>query len=234
MMQGADAPLVETAHIDVVSEAIHNMPESMQEVLLAIFHEQVPYSELGRRLGCSKTQAWRKAQAALSHITRLIGNHPILIERYNVFSNWNEASWMVIDSLDRMMPREAHHDIIEWATRQLADRVRKGQELEGFLFNAIATEAVQELKHRNLWEPHAFHAVLCGKQHDYGHDNINAFGLIGVAVRINDKYARLRNLTDRNEPLNEPLLDSWLDLIGYSVIAEMLINNTFNLELEAA
>ena len=36
--------------------------------------------------------------------------------------------------------------------------------------------------------------VVIAKQHDYGHDNIMAFKEQGLAVRLWDKVARLKNL----------------------------------------
>jgi hypothetical protein len=77
--------------------------------------------------------------------------------------------------------------------------------------------------------------LLCRKQHDYGHENINNFGLIGVAVRICDKIARAENLRHResNAVRNETVIDTYEDIIGYAVIALMLDADTFNLHLEA-
>jgi hypothetical protein len=77
--------------------------------------------------------------------------------------------------------------------------------------------------------------LLCRKQHDYGHENINNFGLIGVAVRICDKIARAENLKTResNAVRNETVIDTYEDIIGYAVIALMLDAGTFNLNLEA-
>lgn len=77
--------------------------------------------------------------------------------------------------------------------------------------------------------------LLCRKQHDYGHENINNFGLIGVAVRICDKIARAENLKTResNAVRNETVIDTYEDIIGYAVIALMLDAGTFNLQLEA-
>lgn len=62
------------------------------------------------------------------------------------------------------------------------------------------------------------------KQHDYGSDNIGAFGELGVLVRANDKLARLRNLLYNrpDEPSNESVRDSWQDLSVYGVIARIV------------
>lgn len=61
-----------------------------------------------------------------------------------------------------------------------------------------------------------------GKQHDYGSENIAAFGEKGVVVRMNDKMARLRRLVWLDEPaVNEAIEDSYADIGVYSVIARL-------------
>lgn len=61
--------------------------------------------------------------------------------------------------------------------------------------------------------------TIIGKQRDYGHDNINAYGIAGVEVRMSDKIARLRNLKSNNTPpANESLMDTLVDLVGYSIV----------------
>ena len=86
-------------------------------------------------------------------------------------------------------------------------------------------------------DPRAYTAVaievIAQKQHDYGHDNITAFGVQGIVVRLHDKAARLRNLTTRRAAYIEPISDSWLDLFGYAVIGVMLTDGTFTLPLAA-
>ena len=79
---------------------------------------------------------------------------------------------------------------------------------------------------------HVF-ALICEKQHDYGHGNILAFGLLGVLVRISDKVARLENLLapGRGRPKNESISDSLIDLMGYAIIAKMLIDGKFEAPL---
>jgi hypothetical protein len=76
--------------------------------------------------------------------------------------------------------------------------------------------------------------LLCRKQHDYGHKNIDNFGLIGVAVRMCDKIARAENLRGKetNAVRNETIMDTYEDIVGYAVIALMLDGGTFGLELD--
>ncbi len=73
--------------------------------------------------------------------------------------------------------------------------------------------------------------IVIKKQHDYGHENILAFGEFGVLVRTNDKLARLKNLIGK-EGITEPRVDAWVDMAGYSIIALMLDRDWFKLELE--
>jgi hypothetical protein len=64
--------------------------------------------------------------------------------------------------------------------------------------------------------------LLERKQNDYGYENINRFGRDGILVRMHDKIARIENLADRIDmPSNESLADSFVDLVGYSIIGMM-------------
>lgn len=76
--------------------------------------------------------------------------------------------------------------------------------------------------------------TLIRKQKDYGPANIAKFGITGLVIRMYDKIGRLTNLTNSgNKPSveNEPLLDSALDLLGYSSIAIMWLDDTFLLPM---
>jgi hypothetical protein len=64
--------------------------------------------------------------------------------------------------------------------------------------------------------------LLDRKQRDYGSGNIAAFGEYGVLVRTFDKISRLRNLlTNVKDPANESVMDSWVDLGNYAIIAQI-------------
>lgn len=73
--------------------------------------------------------------------------------------------------------------------------------------------------------------LVIKKQHDYGHENILAFGELGLVIRTNDKLARLKNLMGK-EGVTEPRTDAWVDIVGYGIIALMLDRDWFKLELE--
>jgi hypothetical protein len=77
-------------------------------------------------------------------------------------------------------------------------------------------------------------AVICQKQHDYGHENIAAYGTTGLKVRINDKLARLENLQRRGDKTAlESYEDTLMDIVGYCIVGIMWCNDTFMLPLQA-
>lgn len=76
---------------------------------------------------------------------------------------------------------------------------------------------------------------LADKQANYGTDNITEFGHHGIIVRVHDKIARALNLEQNSrsaDELVEPYIDCFRDLLGYSIVALMLLDETFYLPLE--
>ena len=73
--------------------------------------------------------------------------------------------------------------------------------------------------------------LLIKKHHDYGPKNISLSPggpLNGLRVRMWDKIARINNLLDSGvQPSNESLRDSFIDLLNYSAIAMMVLDDTW-------
>lgn len=71
--------------------------------------------------------------------------------------------------------------------------------------------------------------LLIRKHKDYGPKNIShspGGALNGLRVRLWDKIARINNLLDSGvEPSNESLRDSFIDLLNYSAIAIMVLDD---------
>ena len=71
--------------------------------------------------------------------------------------------------------------------------------------------------------------LLIRKHNDYGPKNIAhspGGALNGLRVRMWDKVARINNLVDSNvSPSNESLRDSFIDLLNYSAIAILVLDN---------
>lgn len=83
---------------------------------------------------------------------------------------------------------------------------------------------------RNFLEIALENAILMDKkQQDYGSRNISSFGTVGVIVRMNDKFERIKNLIKnrRKSAVNENVKDTFRDLSNYSIIALMLENKTW-------
>ena len=73
--------------------------------------------------------------------------------------------------------------------------------------------------------------LLLKKHADYGPKNISQSPggpLNGLRVRMWDKMARINHLIDSGAtPENESLRDSFIDLLNYSAIAMMVLDNTW-------
>jgi hypothetical protein len=71
--------------------------------------------------------------------------------------------------------------------------------------------------------------VLLKKHKDYGPKNISGSpggALNGLRVRMHDKLARINHLIDSGAtPENESLIDSFLDLMNYAAIAQLVIRD---------
>ena len=78
--------------------------------------------------------------------------------------------------------------------------------------------------------------LVVRKQKDYGPKNIMNSVVspeLSIAVRLNDKLARLANIVQKGiTPKNESLLDTADDIIGYGLVLKMVLDGTFTLPLE--
>jgi len=80
----------------------------------------------------------------------------------------------------------------------------------------------------NQWE------LFCKKQKDYGPKNISVgsnleteeevkLALTGLWFRMNDKMQRFQQIVINNqEPENESLMDTFMDLANYAIIAQLV------------
>lgn len=88
-----------------------------------------------------------------------------------------------------------------------------------------------------MMSPQLVTATVIRKQHDYGPENIAKFGMWGLIVRLHDKIARLDNLLSSrrkgfNSVSDETVYDTLLDVVGYSTVALLWINNWFLLPMK--
>jgi hypothetical protein len=108
------------------------------------------------------------------------------------------------------------------------DRLRKGNGGD----RTTEDKRVDDEFISNMWAVmDAAGNLLISKHHDYGPLNIarSPGGPInGLRVRMWDKIARINNLVDSKvKPSNESLRDSFIDLLNYSAIAIMVLDNNW-------
>lgn len=230
MMREGEQPPDEHDHSDAVAAALAQLSDESKFILMAIFYEQIPYEELGQRLGVSKTHAWRLTNKAKEELKGLLARDPVLTRRYKLYTTWDDACEAVVDSFIRTSAKSMG-DVIAWARTNLIDAWEHDFEPSGATFWGLATVAALEFQAMGF-PASGVTAFLIGKQHDYGHKNISTFGLKGVIVRLVDKLARLENLQQRDNPSNESIEDTWLDIFGYCVVGTMLLDGTFTLPLK--
>lgn len=234
LLQWGEAPIdFSREHIYAVQDAIDKLSPQSKYCIEAIFYEGVPYSQLGGRLGVSKPHAWRLSKKAIAELQRLLLNDHSINMRYQMFDCWDDAAQAILEDMDHFLPSgAATMDHLSAYQKKLAKHVRDHEEIPIELFTDLGDIACSHLKNMGEWNAEAMGRLLVSKQHDYGHQNILMFGHTGIAIRMCDKVARLFTLTEsETEAQNESLIDSWRDLVGYAVIALMLWNNTFTLEL---
>lgn len=77
-------------------------------------------------------------------------------------------------------------------------------------------------------------ATFIKKHKDYGKGNILSIKELGIAFRESEKIERLKNLLMKSDnPENESIDDSWMDIAVYAIIARMYREGTFEkLELK--
>jgi hypothetical protein len=149
------------------------------------------------------------------------------------------------DQFDVMSNRGAvaalrrHHEVLlhEFREHRIGDW-QKPQQSPGYLFRNLARIAFPmgaKVAGRNHadWAK-VIHETICQRQRKYGHTNVLQGGWIGLVVRVGDKVSRLDNMVTawgRFHSRDESVADTWLDIVGYSVISAMQNADQFELEL---
>lgn len=105
------------------------------------------------------------------------------------------------------------------------------------LFNRLINDPNYSKFVNTMMSPELITTTVIRKQHDYGPQNVAKFGMWGLIVRLHDKIARLDNLlsTKRsgfNSVSDETIYDTLLDVVGYSTVAMLWINNWFLLPMK--
>lgn len=162
------------------------------------------------------------------------------IQRYKNFNEAAEAALCQLEKLAEKLvlekkPFESVEKYISKWVKSMTEYNRHHRDdldLATSVIKHAGASATQILEFQGTYNHNDIVKLVCKKQHDYGHKNITNFGVVGVAIRVCDKIARIENLKKDITPNNESLLDSYLDIIGYAMIATMLDEGSFSLKLE--
>ena len=131
---------------------------------------------------------------------------------------WNDVQTDLVDPNVRFDIREHLDSMIDQYFGTSADPSAQ----EWITLARMSITASGVLEESSTWE------TLCRKQRDYGPNNIARFGSSGILLRLHDKVARLENLLDHDKDAQyESVQDTYLDIVGYSVIGLMLLDGSF-------
>ena len=109
----------------------------------------------------------------------------------------------------------------------------------------LDSDGIRVQEHKNRWALLSSNALRLAKSFDITYlltsseilnTVIKKLGITSLVIRVHDKVARVENLMKKENYANavsdETMLDTLMDIIGYSIIAYMWLNNTFMYELE--
>lgn len=203
-----------------VSDCMDFLAPEVVETLDAIGGERISEQDLASRLDVSRSTARRRKFEALEQLRQVASCHPAIVDRLGLDDRSFEtgarvAAWKVLTGEGVIPPEEARlveGDGSDWdECNWIAGRIARGADLK------LGGE-----------NPFVVAELVSRKQHDYGHENILAFGAMGVVVRLSDKVARYQNLVHMLvKPSNESVEDTLLDMLGYATIAQMNVDGTF-------
>lgn len=207
-----------------------------QELVHAAFWQNQPFRAIEQQTGLPKSTAHRHTQRALERLRSLLERNTVIRQHLGLPPYWEEACRNVVRHLERdSLINPSHADDLEaintaielWSghSEMLVPDIDRAT---ARLLGVAAVAAIRLLGGIDVDE---VAGVLARKHHDYGTEAITRFGTFGVVVRCSDKLARWHQLNGADEPKCEALDDTLLDIIGYAVIAFMLSEGTFELDM---
>lgn len=167
-----------------------------------------------------------------------------LWDRYNTFNGFSikpylDASNSEIDNLRKIIDDYIKSDLYLQKIECLEDCKDGDRSRHKIMWYSLTANSINATKKYYPKEPARMVEIIStviNKQKDYGHHNIAMFGITGLVIRLHDKIARAENLLSKERMENavpgESLYDTFTDIIGYSIIAIMWLNNTFMFDLE--
>jgi len=230
---------------EAVAQAIGQLPNKHRKAILLTTYEGLSLKEAGKQMGYSDVHVMRMRDAAYDKLRQTLTMNIGIRRRYEMAKTWEQsaAQWVGhVASLSGEDDKNLDFGLLRDRIDALIGIVfHNDQEPNSDAFIVVAVPVVKELRRQNEWDTADMTRLLAAKQHDYGHQNIDRFGLKGIVVRLNDKYERLANLEFTKQFLaggntvapkvNETIVDTLTDIVGYCVVGLMVLDGTFKLEL---
>lgn len=225
---------------DRVSLLLETLDPKLQWIINSIVNEGKSLQDIANELAYTKTHIWRLRNQALDELKGIMMTDTVIRKRIKPAETWDQSAiqwvghiselsgWMepaTIESLEDHVDNilfylDSHYSPLDTASLQLE---------RAYVNMAASTAAL--MRTYGIWDSGQMSALLISKQRDYGSKTMLKFREYGVTIRLYDKVARLRNLGDRKAS-NESTHDTLVDVIGYCVVALMLMDGTFELSLE--
>jgi hypothetical protein len=236
---------VDVETLQVVREAmvdcIDLLTPEHQWIINSLYMERLTTRAVGKQLGISHVHVMRLRNVALQQLQATLSLHPIIRERLKMDDVWESAAFNHLLTLHTDYTGDTKDDLrtqinTAWT---LVGAGSVSQKARDKAVDALSLLGGWAMAHTPQYRENSMEYLmrvtdlLASKQHDYGSGNINRFGLVGLVVRMSDKVERYENLRNRPTPSNETLQDTLDDMVGYAVIARMVLDNSFNLPLGA-
>jgi len=218
---------------DVVAQYVDELEPRDLWIINACMTERLSLQQIADQLGITKTHVWRLRNQAFDKLKAKMQADPDIRKRVQMADTWEQAAgqWATSFKGDKLVSTNLAGSLANWRD-MMRDCVVNDDEPSQRLFIMVAEATVRELRRLDEWDSGQMTTLLCSKQHDYGHGNINAFGMFGIVVRMSDKVERYANLLARGtEAKNESIVDTLKDIVGYCVIALMFNEGSFQLQL---
>lgn len=216
---------------DAVAAIVDQLDERSLWVVNACISEGKSLQAIADELGITKTHVWRIRNQAFNQLRGVMSANTTIRKHIRLADTWEQSAsqWVGYLSESKTIDPLNPQDLFDYRDAMVDYIKLEPQHIE-HLFILVAQRTIALLRTMEIWDSGEMVSVLCSKQHDYGHGNINRFGLTGVVVRLSDKVERYANLIGR-QAQNESTTDTLIDIVGYCVIALMLLDETFQLDL---
>lgn len=218
---------------EVVAEYVDDLDPRELWIINAYMSEGKSLQKIANELGITKTHVWRLRNQALVKLKEAMSQDTTIRKHINIANTWEESAtqWMLAIGSDETQ-RPATIGYMEDTIEYMRQSVLADQEPRSDAFLLLSKRTAALARELNEWDTGEMLSMVIGKQRDYGHGNINSFGLVGIVVRLSDKIERYKNLMlKKREPSHESVVDTLHDIVGYCLIALMFLDGTFQLNL---